>query len=211
MLCGDTGGRQPMSIDLRTRLAKDVRSLSREQMFDAVLPDALSVNGDLADRGFQYLELPSLGLDVEGVSVTLGDASGKLGLYPGTNSAGVVAVLAADALSDLLQDVQSTMGLAMTSRVKITVGSINDWIRWEPVLRALLDGRKVHESGDVELLDSDGNDLNLSETFSVDDDRESMSHFLEQAGFLHLRSVFDESEMAALAADVDEWISRAEP
>jgi hypothetical protein len=38
-----------------------------------------------------------------------------------------------------------------------------------------------------------------------------MSHFLEQAGFLHLRSVFDESEMTALATDVDEWISRAEP
>jgi hypothetical protein len=200
-----------MSIDQRSRLAKDVRSLSREQMFDAVLPDALAVNGDLADHGFMYLELPSLGLEVEGVAVTIGDASKKFGLYPGTDSAGVVAVLGADALSDLLQDVQSTMGLAMTSRVKITAGNINDWIRWEPVLRALLDGRKVHEAGDVELLDPDGNDLDLTVAFSVEDDKESMSHFLEQAGFLHLRSVFDESEMTALATDVDEWISRAEP
>jgi hypothetical protein len=200
-----------MSIDVRTRLAKDVRSLSREQMFDAVLPDALAVNGDLADRGFRYLELPPLGLDVEGVSATLGGSSRKLGLGPGIESAGVVAVLGADALSDLFQDVQSTMGLAMTSRLKITVGNINDWIRWEPVLRALLDGRKVHEEGDVKLLGPEGNDLDPSETFTLDDDKELMRHFLEETGFLHVRGVFDESEMAALGADVDEWMSRAEP
>src|SRR5579862_3222278 len=200
-----------MSIDVRTRRESDVRALERDEVLGAVLPGAVEVHGDLAARGLAYLELPALGLEVGGRALTLHPEGGALALRPGTDAAGVVAVLAPDALSDLVQDLQSTMGLAMGSRVKITRGSINDWVRWEPVLRALLDGRKVHEAGDVAFTDLDGDALALDRSFTVDDDRAEMAQFLEQAGFLHLRRVFDELEMAALGADVDEWIARAEP
>ncbi len=200
-----------MSVDVRSRLHKDVRALERDELLDALLPDALAVHGDLAGAGCSYLGLPPLGFDVDGRGVTLTADSGRLALVPGTDSAAVVATLTADALSNLLQDRQSTMGLAMTSRVKITSGDINDWIAWEPVLRALLDGRKVHETGDVTFVDLDGGDLDLGRVFDVDDDPVPMANFLEQAGFLHLRAVFDETEMAALDADVDEWLGRATP
>lgn len=200
-----------MSIDVRTRLAKDVRELGRDEVIDSVLPDAVTAWGELAGRGLAYQGLPPLGLDVEGRSVTLAAAAGRLVLRPGVAPAGVIGVLAADALSDLVQDMQSTMGLAMTDRVKITLGTLNDWIAWEPVLRALLDGRKVHEAGDVTFVDRDGADLDLDQTFTLDDDREDMAHFLSQAGFLHIRRVFDDTEMAALGADVDEWVARAKP
>jgi hypothetical protein len=99
----------------------------------------------------------------------------------------------------------------MTSRVKITVGNINDWIGWEPALRALLDGRKVHETGDVTFTDLDGGVLDIDRSFTIDDDREEMAHFLEQAGFLHLRGVFDSRETAAIGDDIDEWIAKAKP
>ena len=200
-----------MSIDVRTRLAKDVRTLGRDEVFDAVLPDAVDVHGDLAGRGMTYLSLPPLGLDVDGRAVTLKADSGRLAVASGQESAGVVAVLDEGALSDLVQDVQSCMGLAMTSRLKITAGSINDWIGWEPVLRALFDGRKVHEAGDVTFADLDGDDLDLHQTFTIEDDPAVMSHFLHQAGFLHVQGVFDETEMAALGADIDDWIGRATP
>lgn len=194
-----------MSIDVRTRLEKDIRWLERDEVLDAVLPAALERHGDLAGRGVAYKGLPALGLDVDGHGVTLQEAAGSVALVPGLDGAGVVAELAADALSDLVQDVDSTMGLMMTSRVKLHSGNVNDWIGWEPALRALLDGRKVHETGDVTF------DVDLDRTFTLDDDREEMAHFLEEAGFLHLRSVFDEGEMAALGADIDEWIGRATP
>lgn len=200
-----------MSLDVRTRLAKDVRPVSRDEGLDSLLPQAIGVHGDLAARGVAYLELPPLGIDVDGRAVTLEATPGTLALRSGVDRAGVVAVLGADALSDLLQDVVSAMGLAMTSRVKITAGSVNDWIGWEPVLRALLDGRKVHETGDVTFVDANGDELDLDRTFTVDDDRDELRHFLEQAGFLHLRGVFDEAEMAALGADIDEWLARATP
>lgn len=200
-----------MSLDVRTRRARDVRPVGRDELLDSLLPEAVGAHGDLAARGAEYLELPPLGLDVDGRAVTLEASAGTMAVRAGVDRAGVVAALGADALADLLQDTVSTMGLAMTSRVKITAGSVNDWIGWEPVLRALLDGRKVHEAGDVTFVDGAGDALDLDRTFTVDDDRDEMRTFLEQAGFLHLRGVFDESEMAALGADIDEWIARATP
>ena len=200
-----------MSIDTRTRLNKDVRPIELDEVLDSLLPDAIAAHGELAGRGVAYKELPSLGLDVDGRCVTLHLSRDSLVVQDGLSNAGVVASLAPDALSDLLQDAQSTMGLAMTSRVKIVAGNINDWIGWEPALRALLDGRKVHETGDVTFADLDGEELDLDRSFTVGDDREEVAHFLEQAGYLHIRNVFDESEMAAIASDIDEWIAKATP
>jgi Phytanoyl-CoA dioxygenase (PhyH) len=200
-----------MSIDVRTRLIKDVRSLEPDEVFDALLPDAIAVHGDLAARGVTYQELPALGLQVGDDGVTLRESAGALAIDPGIDDAGVVATLPADALSDLVQDAQSTMGLAMTSRVQLTSGTITDWIGWEPPLRALLDGRRVHEAGDVTFTDLDRGALDLDRTFTIADDREEMANFLEQAGFLHLRGVFDAREMAAIGDDIDEWIARATP
>ncbi len=200
-----------MSIDVRTRVASEVRTLSADEIFEVVLPAGVERHGPLAARGLEFLELPPLGLDVGGSTLTIGTVDRNIGLRPGVDRAGVVAVLDAEALSDLLQDRSSAIGLAMQERVKITRGTIGHWVRWEPVFRALLDGRRVHEPGDVTFLDLDGDDLRLDRRFTLDDDRAEMARFLEQAGFLHLRGVFASSEMEALTADVDEWIGRATP
>jgi hypothetical protein len=116
-----------------------------------------------------------------------------------------------DALSDLVQDWATTMGLAMTSRVKMMQGGFEHWIGWEPVFRALFDGRPVHEAGAITLVDRRGGALDLSRSFTLDDDRDEISHFLHQAGFLHLRGVFTEAEMAAVSADLDAALARARP
>ena len=199
-----------MSVDTRTRLAKDVRDLGRDEIIDAVVPDAIAAHGDLAGRGVTYHNLPPLGIVVDGRSVTLEPTAGTVDLRTGVASAGVIAALDASVLSDLVQDVQSPMGLAMTSRVKISTGSLNDWIGWEPVLRALLDGRKVHEVGDVTFVEPDGLELDLGQTFTVGDDREEMANFLEQAGFLHLRGVFDAAE-GSPGGRHRPWIAEARP
>jgi hypothetical protein len=200
-----------MSIDCRTRRYKDQRDLSRDEVFDAILPDAIEANGDLAARGLRYKDLPALGFTVAGRTVTLGEQDGKLQLKEGTGADGTVAILEAGTLSNLIQDVQTTMGLAMTSKVEITQGAFDAWIGWEPVLRALLDGRPVHEAGAVTLRDRNDNPLDLTRSFSLDDDREEIAHFLNEAGFLHVNSVFTEAEMAAVSEDLDAAIAKAKP
>ena len=97
-----------MSIDARTRLHKDVRALERDEGFDSVLPGAIAVHGDLAGRGVAYKELPPVGVDVDGRSVTLIESGGTLAIRDGLDDAGLVATMPADTLSDLIQDSQST-------------------------------------------------------------------------------------------------------
>ena len=200
-----------MSLDVRTRIRSDIRVLERDELVETVLADAARTHGELAARGLEVLGLPPIGFTLDDRGVTLESERGRIVIRNGVERAGVVGVLDAAALSDLVQDTITMMGLAMTSRVRLSNGNLNDWIRWEPVLRALLDGRKVHEPGDIVLLDSDGSPLDLDRTFASDDDPEEMAYFLHEAGFLHLRAVFDESEMQALRADIDTWLARATP
>ena len=198
-----------MTVDQRTRMMKDVRSLSTEEVLDVVLREALAEHGELAARGARFRKVRPLGLEVHGTAFTLRVEGRRLVCEPGLEAAGIVARLAVDALSDLVQDYQSTMGLMMTARVQVMRGEATDWLTWEPVLRALLDGRRVYETGDVTFRDLEGQPLDLDRRFTVHDDREEMAHFLAEAGFLHVRGVFEEDEMAAVGRDVDHFISLA--
>jgi hypothetical protein len=200
-----------MSIDVRTRRYDEVRDLSLTEALDAVLAPAVELRADIAARGQRVMEVPPLGVNVGERGFTLDGEGGALRLSAGVDGAGVVADLGEPALSRLLQDVQSTMGLAMTSDVHISQGVLNDWIAWEPVLRALLDGRPVYEPGTIHLLNGDGTTLDTSHTFAPDDDLAAIGHFLSQAGFAHIRGVFEPGEMDTIAADLDRSLAAAQP
>ncbi len=200
-----------MSIDTRTRRYDEIRRLTYDEVVDEVLPAALDAHGDLAARGASVLDAPSLGFDLGHTGFTFTFGGGSLRCRSGIDSAQVVAELEEGALARLVQDVQTTMGLAMTSDVHLSRGTLDDWIGWEPILRALFDGRPVYESGSVELLDADGTPLDLTRSFTLDDDRAELEHFLTEAGFVHLTGVYDQSEMDAVAADLDAALAAATP
>ena len=54
-----------MSIDCRTRRHVERRPLSRDEVFDELLPEAIERDGALAARGLLYKGLPSLSLRVD--------------------------------------------------------------------------------------------------------------------------------------------------
>ena len=120
-------------------------------------------------------------------------------------------MLGEESLSDLVQDWKTTMGLAMNAKVTLTQGGFGDWVGWEPVFRALLDGRPVHEAGAIDFRNPDGSALDLERSFDLDDDRDEIAHFLHEAGFLRVRNVFTQEEMAAVSQDLDAALSRATP
>lgn len=200
-----------MSIDCRSRRHVERRPLSRDEVFDELLPEAIERHGVLAARGLLYKGLPSLSLRVDGRAITLQAESGGLRIQEGESSDGAVAELGHAALSDLVQDWKTTMGLAMTSQVIMVKGEFSHWVGWEPVFRALLDGRPVHEAGAVDFKNPDGSPLDLARSFDLDDDRSQAGHFLNQAGFLHIRNVFTEEEMAVISADLDTALAGAKP
>ena len=188
-----------------------MRDLSAAEILDSVVPDALAVHGGLAARGAAYRAVPPVGFRLPAGEFSLWPEAAGIAQRPGADGVGLLVELAEDALSDVVQDRQSPMGLAMTSRVKVLDGALNDWLSWEPVLRCLFEGRPVHEPGMVGFADDDGAELDLDRAFSPGDDPEEMGTFLARAGFLHLRGVFDEAEMAALGADIDSGIAAAAP
>jgi hypothetical protein len=200
-----------MTIDRRTRLYKEIREIPRDEVFDELLPDCIARHAELAGRGLVYRDLPSLALEDAGRSITLLVRDGKMILEQGDANAEVLASMHPGALSELVQDRRTTMGLAMESMVKVTRGSFERFVGWEPVLRALLDGRPVYETGQMEFRDREGRPLDLDRRFTLDDDRDEISHFLHEAGFLHIEGVFDPQEMAEVGRDLDEALASAKP
>ncbi|HEY2429082.1 MAG TPA: phytanoyl-CoA dioxygenase family protein [Acidimicrobiales bacterium] len=200
-----------MSIDQRTRRYDGIRDLSLEEIVDSVIPTAVAAHGDLAARGARFLELPPLGFGVGDAGFTLAAGDEGMRVAAGVGGGTIVAELDEPALSRLLQDEQTAMGLAMTSDVRLTRGRLDDWIAWEPVLRALLDGRPVHEPGAIQLVDGDGGPLDLDRAFTLEDDPEELRQFLTEAGFVHLRGVFTPDEMAVISADLDRALETAQP
>lgn len=200
-----------MTIDRRTRFYKDIREISHDEVFDSLLPCCIEENGALAGRGLAYKKLPALALEEAGRSVTLFERGGSLCMEDGTARADAIASLSSGALSELVQDQRTTMGLAMNSQVTIQRGTLDDFIGWESVFRALFDARPVYEAGGVTFRDRNGDTLDLDRTFTLDDDKSEVSHFLHEAGFLHVANVFTEEEMATVAHDIDVALEAAEP
>ena len=79
-----------MSVDERTRLFKDVRSRSVEEVLDVIVPAALEAHGDLAARGARYREAPALGFEVGDTRFALRVQGRRLAVETGLDKAAVV-------------------------------------------------------------------------------------------------------------------------
>jgi hypothetical protein len=198
-----------VSIDLRTRQAGDEVVLEPGAFLDEHAAALLDEHGVAAGRAARRLGLVPLTLDVGDGQLTLVPGDDRLLIRPGADDALVVRLDRA-AFSDLMQDTASAFGLQMTGRAVIERGSVDAFVEWEPVLRCLLDGRAVYEPGAVDFRDRDGAPLDLRRSFTLGDDPEEIGGFLAQAGFLHIKSLFTEAEMAAVSAELDDAINAAE-
>jgi hypothetical protein len=163
----------------------------------------LQDTGGLAARGVQLLDLPPLTFEVDGTAAHLIVADRALTLREGRADEGPVIALDSTACSELFQDLVSTFGLVMPGRVEVLRPRGDQFVAWEPVLRAAIDGRAVYEPGSIGFHDREGDDLDLRRSFRIDEPREDIGHFLAEAGYLHLEGVFTEAEMAAVSAELD--------
>jgi Phytanoyl-CoA dioxygenase (PhyH) len=197
-----------VSFDVRTRTAADVRPVDPVTFHRDEVPALLEANGGLAGRAFRASGLDSIVIAVGGEPFTWGlDGDGTLTVRPGDGGR-ARADLPGGWFEDIVNDVRSTVALMIAGDSVMSRGSIVHLIAWEPVLRALVDGRPAYEPGLVDFADRDGAPLDLDRSFSLDDDAGDIRRFLGQAGFLHLRGVFDGDEVARLGAEIDRWRDR---
>jgi ectoine hydroxylase-related dioxygenase (phytanoyl-CoA dioxygenase family) len=109
-------------------------------------------------------------------------------------------------------ELQSCFALLYADRIATPRGSFGQLVRWEPVLRVAFDGQSLYDVDDPPaVLDADGRPLDVSRSFTLDDPDEEIADFLHRAGFVHLRQVLGDEEVAALRDDVERAVAAARP
>ena len=132
------------SIDRRTRFAGAAMVMDAEHLF-ADLSERLQDNGRLAARGVELLDLPPLTLEVDGTAAHLvvadGVSSARGRADDGTDPRSTHRVLGA--VPGRRLDVRARHA----GRVECGAARADQFVAWEPALRAAIDGRAVYEPG----------------------------------------------------------------
>ncbi len=197
------------TVDFRTRFQGSEHDLDAATFCEDTLPALLAEHGRLAARGYAHLQLTPLGFEVGDALYTLAPDGDILTVRRGIDDDAVVVALAPGDFSDLVQEVSTTLGLGIRGRVEMRRGTMDQFVAWEPVLRAAIDERPVHEPGMVQLSDADGNELDLRQSFTLTDPREQVGAFLATAGFVKLRGVFERDEMTPIVDDLADAVAEA--
>ncbi|MDI2126014.1 phytanoyl-CoA dioxygenase family protein [Yinghuangia seranimata] len=114
--------------------------------------------------------------------------------------------------SEYVNELLTANGCVRTQRAEIVRGGLEGWKRWEPATRALLTGRPIYTGAVWDtLVDRDGAPLDLHRSFPADGDREEIRHFLDTAGFVHIKGVYDAAEIAQFGAEVEYVRSQTTP
>ncbi len=196
-----------MSVDLRTRRDDDVTPVAATAFFSQQLPEALERARELVEPGAAHLGLRPLTIEVQGERWSLSRRRDAVRVEAGPVTGGAVLRLDAVALTELVHDRVTPMTFFTAGRLDMPAGGLPDALNWWLVLRSALDARPIHTPGAITLRDRDGSPLDLGRRFRLDDAREEMSHFLHEAGFLHLEGVFEPEWMQRVSEDMDRAVS----
>ncbi len=146
----------------------------------------------------------------DGTTFTWQSADGAVRVAEGDDAVAVLVELSEATFSEFLHELLTASGAVRTGRARVVRGELGGWQRWEPAVRALTTGRAIYGPQVwATLVERQGNPLDLHRRFSVDDDRDEMRHFLEVAGYLHLKAVFTPDEAARYGAEVEHARSRS--
>ncbi len=185
---------KPLSVDLRTRLDAEQAPVEAGPFFRETLPALLDANHAFISPGASALSLDSLCIETEGEPWTLSWVGDRVSVEAGHHGQSRV-LLTATQLGDIVNDQSTPVALMSNNLLNMPEGGLPDFLNWWLVLRAALDARRIHARGDVKF------DTDIRRSFTPDDSDEDMRAFLEDAGYLHIRGLFSEEEMAAVEAD----------
>jgi ectoine hydroxylase-related dioxygenase (phytanoyl-CoA dioxygenase family) len=117
--------------------------------------------------------------------------------------------------SDFVWELRTCFALLYGERLAFARGGFGHLARWEPALRTVFDGQRVYDltgaRGRPAVVAGDGAPLDLTTSFTLDDADATIGDFLDRAGFIHLRAVFDGAEIAAMRGEVEAAVARSRP
>jgi hypothetical protein len=183
-----------MSVDLRTRSDSEQHPVDANRFFRETLPALLDEHQAGIAHGACGLPLDDFCIETDGEPWTLAWRNDRVEVAPGRHGSARV-LLSGEQLSDIVNDQSTPVALMSNQLLDMPEGGLPDFLNWWLVLRAALDGRRVHAPGDV------GFRGEVRRSFTLDDSDAEMRAFLEDVGYLHIRGLFREDEMAAVEAD----------
>ena len=198
------------SVDVRSRLDSTANQIDLEVWIDDRLPFLLEQNSSIAFEGAQMLGCRPLGIRVSQKSFTLIPLDGVIKLDLGVSNASVVVDLDEVSFSDLVQDIQTPQSLATSKVIDLPLKEYFRFLKWWPVLRAIIDGRPVYKPGEIDFVNQDGSSLDLNRSFTQEDSDEEISWFLSQTGYLHLQNWWSQEVMEEISNDMDNAVGKYE-
>jgi len=184
-----------MSLDVRTRVDGEVERLEPAAARDAIA-SAIESAADLLRPALHYAKRP-LTVDVDGDTWHVASDGRSVALFDGAASDGLRLKLTAEQLADLWCDQATPMTWFSGGTLELD-GRLEHLLDWWVLLRGAIDQRAPHVAGDIDLSGTD-----LAQSFTLDDRDDDIRAFLAQAGFVHIRGVYGEDEMAAVSRDMD--------
>ncbi len=183
-----------MSVDLRTRVDSEQPQVEAARFFRETLPPLLDAWQAEIAPGARTLPLVDLCVETEGEPWTLCWRGDRAEVKPGHVGKARVR-LTVEQLTDTVYDQTTPIALMSNAVLDMPEGGLPDFLNWWLVLRAALDGRRIHAPGDVRF------EGPVQRSFTTDDSDEEMRAFLEDAGYLHIQGMFTRAEMEAVEAD----------
>ncbi len=178
----------------------------RDRLPALVAKHGALVAGDLAGAAPLAFRLP------DGAAWTWLPTAEGVRAVAGEGAAETVVELDEATFSELIHQLITASGAVMTGRARVLRGSLPGWQRFEPAIQSLCEGRAIYGPEVWKtLVDRRGDPLDLGRRFEVDDDVEELRHFFRTAGYLHLRAVFREDEVARFGAEVEHVRSQTKP
>lgn len=176
----------------------DFASFHRE-----ILPALVARNGHLVRDDLRGVAPLAFRID-PATAFTWIPSDAGVRIVEGDAGAATVVELSGQAFSELIHELLTAAGAAMTGRARLARGELLAWQRWEPAIRSLCSGREIYGVGVRRtLVDRSGRPLDLGRRFAPEDDPEDMRSFFDTAGYLHIRAVFGRVEIERYGAEIE--------
>jgi hypothetical protein len=199
-----------VSVDVRTRSDGRRVAVEAAAFLDNDLPVAFDNAAPRLERSIRERPPRPLTIEVDGQRWTLEVTDHSPVVRRGDVGGAPVLRLDGDQLANLVTDQDTPVGWLAAGTLHLEGGQLALVLDWWLLLRGALDGVTPYSRGAVSIEDRDGDDLDLGRSFTSNDPVDEMGWFLGQAGFVHLKGVFSEAEMAAVSADMDTAAPRYE-
>jgi Phytanoyl-CoA dioxygenase (PhyH) len=170
-------------------------SLDFDSFHRETIPDLVRANGPLTGLACDGATSSIAFRLPDGRAWTYGVSEHGVQVMPGDKDARTIVALSEPDWCDFVNEARTCFGLLYAGLVSFPRGDFEAFDHWEPVLRALFDARPPYDPDKLDGLD-------LTRSFLLDETVDA-AEFLGRAGFVHIRSVFAEAEVAAVRAEVE--------